>query len=80
MGLDTFFERVEQGARETRYANNMNMKVKVFRTDKGRQAITYRGPMSWNKLSNALKNCNKFNTFKKQLIARITRIWDNHPV
>ncbi len=65
MGLDTFFVRVEQGTRITRHANNMNMKVKNFRTEKGRQAIAYRGPMSWNKLDNDLKNCNKFVSFKK---------------
>ena len=79
-GLDRFFKRVDQGARVTRYANNMNMKVKVFRSDKGRQAISYRGPMSWNQLSNDLKSINKFASFKKQLVARITDIWDNHSV
>ena len=80
MGLDTFFERVDQGARVTRYANKMNMKIRAFRTEMGRQAISYRGPMSWNKLSNELKNCNKLNSFKKELMARITSVWDNHPV
>ena len=71
---------MEHGARVTRYANDMNMKGKILRSEKGRHAISYRGPMSWNRLSNELKNCNKFVSFKKQLIARITGVWDNHPV
>ncbi len=79
-GLDTFFEQVEHVGRVTRFANNMNLKIKNFRTDKGRQAISYRGPISWNKLDNNLKLCEKFASFKRQLLGRITGIWDNHPV
>ena len=57
----------------------MNMKVKAFKSDKGRHAISYRGPSSWNRLSNELKSCNKFVSFKKQLMAEIMEAWDNHP-
>ena len=79
-GLDIFFERVDHGNRVTRHANDMNMKVRNLRTVKGRHAFCYRGPVSWNSLCNELKNCNNFNSFKKQLIARYTGEWDNHPV
>ena len=57
----------------------MNMQVRQFKTEKGRHAFSYRGPISWNKLSNELKNCNKFVSFKKQLMAKITGTLDNHP-
>ncbi len=78
-GLDSFFVKVEERARVTRSANNMNMMVKGFKTEKGRQAFAYRGPICWNKLSNELKNCHNFNSFKRQLMARYTSVWDNHP-
>ena len=78
-GLDDYFNRVDHNTHTTRYANNVNIKVSNYQTEKGRRAFTYRGAMTWNLLDNELKSCKKFDVFKKKLLARTTKALDNHP-
>ena len=78
-GPEKFNVRVDYGSHTTRYANEMNMKVKNFKTEKGKHAIAHRGQTSWEKLPNEQKNCNRFSSFKRQLLGRLTGELGNHP-
>ena len=41
--------------------------VKRMNTERGRNSVTYRGPIVWNALSNSLREEDKLVSFKKKL-------------
>ena len=57
-------------------AKQMSIPKKVTQT--GRKAFSYRGPDHWNKLDVCLRNLDKVNPFKNQLLKEFMRDV-NHP-
>ena len=67
------------GGRRTWGTESNSMYVPNVLTDKGRQAIEYRGPLHWNNLDDNVKTITKFASFQKELMKRSSLELDNHP-
>ena len=76
--LSKFFEPVGLNRRTTRSSNNKNMKVPNIRSTKGRMAFRYKGPVTWNKLSNTEKAIEKYTTFKSVVRRKLLPTFDDH--
>ena len=59
------FDIVQQGNRSTRFF--FKIKSTLQKNKYGTKIFSYTCPGEWNKLSNSLKSCEAFKTFKHQL-------------
>ncbi len=77
--MSKFFEPIGLNRRTTRACNTKTMKVPVVKSVKGRQAIRYRGPVSWNTVDNCIGSIENYNSFRNTLLKKILPSFDDHP-
>ena len=65
--------------RNTRAAHGKCMRVVNLRSDMGRKAFTYMGPVNWNRLPLELWVIEKFDEFKKAISTQVHNLFGDHP-
>ena len=74
-----FLRRATAAVRVSRRTNQFTVLVQDIRSQVGRKAISFRGPVFWNNIPNELKDITKYSCFVNPWIKYCKANFENHP-